>query len=163
MWPAGFLKVIDNITCRRNVMPHQLPLQLGNKTIAKNKWIGLLLRFRSLFTLTQDRHLTTLRLVGFTNKIVCRGSTEFLIERPLLKRILRDHSRIMASESPSLHRNYSSGVKTSLCLIDLFHKWRPINYSFVFMKITLTSLVRMCKFQKNFYSEMRSVGLINTS
>ena len=163
MSPAGFLKVIDNITCRRSVMPQQLPLQLGNKIIAKNKWIGLLLRFRSLFTLTQDRYLTTLRLVGFTNKIVCRGSTELLIERPLLKRILRDHSRIMASESPSLHRNYSSGEKTSLCLIDLFHKWRTINYSFVFMKITLTSLVRMCKIQKNFYSEMRSVGLINTS
>ena len=45
--------------------------------------------------------------------------------------------------------------------IDLFHKWRPINYSFVFMKISPTSLVSMCKIQKNFYSEIRLVGLIN--
>ena len=45
--------------------------------------------------------------------------------------------------------------------IDLFHKWWKINYSFVFMKISPTSLVSMCKIQKNFYSEMRLVGLIN--
>ena len=29
------------------------------------------------------------------------------------------------------------------------------------MKISLTSLVSMCKIQKNFYSEMCLVGLIN--
>ena len=50
---------------------------------------------------------------------------------------------------------------TLLNSIDLFHKWRPINYSFVFMKISPSSLVSMCKIQKNFYFEMRLVGLIN--
>ena len=43
---------------------------------------------------------------------------------------------------------------------DLFHEWRPRNYSFVFMKISPTSLVSMCTIQKNFYAEMRLVGLI---
>ena len=38
---------------------------------------------------------------------------------------------------------------------------RPINYSFVVMKICPTSLVSTCKIQKNFNSEMRLVGLIN--
>ena len=46
-------------------------------------------------------------------------------------------------------------------LIELFHKWRLINCSFVFMKISPTSLVSMCKIQRNFYSEMSLVGLIN--
>ena len=41
-------------------------------------------------------------------------------------------------------------------------KRRVINLSwYFFMKISPTSLVSMCKIQKNFYSEMRLVGLIN--
>ena len=31
--------------------------------------------------------------------------------------------------------------------IDLIHKWRPINYSFIFMLISPPSLVSMCKIQ----------------
>ena len=30
---------------------------------------------------------------------------------------------------------------------DLFHKWRPINYSFIPMKISLTNLVSVCNIQ----------------
>ena len=44
---------------------------------------------------------------------------------------------------------------------DLSHKWWLINYSFIFMLINLTSLVSTCKIQKNVYSKMRLVGLIN--
>lgn len=38
---------------------------------------------------------------------------------------------------------------------------RPINYSFKFSLITHTGLVGMWKIQKNVYSKMRPVGLIN--
>ena len=46
-------------------------------------------------------------------------------------------------------------------VIHLFQKWRPINNSFVFMKISLTSLVSMCEIQQNFYCKMKVVGLLN--
>ena len=45
--------------------------------------------------------------------------------------------------------------------IDLIHKWRPIDYSFIFMLISLPNLVSMCKIQKNFYSKMRLGRLIS--
>ena len=34
---------------------------------------------------------------------------------------------------------------TDVTAIDLFHKWRPIKYSYIFMKISLTTLFSMCK------------------
>ena len=43
---------------------------------------------------------------------------------------------------------------TEVC-VDLFHKWRPINNSFVVMKISPTSFVSMGKIHENFYSKMR--------
>ena len=45
--------------------------------------------------------------------------------------------------------------------IDLIHKWRPIYYSFIFMLISLPSLVSMCKTQKNVCSKMRLGRLIS--
>ena len=45
--------------------------------------------------------------------------------------------------------------------IDLIHKWRLINYFFVFMLISLTSLVCTNKIQKNFCFKVRLVRIIN--
>ena len=45
--------------------------------------------------------------------------------------------------------------------IHLIPKWRPINYSFVFMLISPLCLVSMSKTQKNFEVKMRQRGLIN--
>ena len=45
--------------------------------------------------------------------------------------------------------------------IDLIHKWRPINNSFIFMLISPPSLISMCKIQNNFYSKMRLGWLIS--
>ena len=45
--------------------------------------------------------------------------------------------------------------------IDLIHKWRPIYFSFIFMLISLPSLVSMCKIQKNVCSKMRLGRLIS--
>ena len=45
--------------------------------------------------------------------------------------------------------------------IDLIHKWRLINYSFVFMLIILTSLVFTNKIQKNFCFKVRLVRTIS--
>ena len=51
-------------------------------------------------------------------------------------------------------------VKVSFCnSIDRTHKWRPINYSFVFILIILTSLVSTNKIQKNFCSKVRLVRM----
>ena len=46
-------------------------------------------------------------------------------------------------------------------IIDLIHKWRPIYYSFIFMLISLPSLVSMYKIQKNVCSKMRLGRLIS--
>ena len=46
-------------------------------------------------------------------------------------------------------------------LIDRMQKWLPINYSFIFVLISLTSLVSMRKIQKNFHTKMRLVSLIS--
>ena len=45
--------------------------------------------------------------------------------------------------------------------IDRMQKWLPINYSFIFVLISLTSLVSMRKIQKNFHTKMRLVSLIS--
>ena len=45
--------------------------------------------------------------------------------------------------------------------IDQMQKWLPINYSFIFVLISLTSLVSMRKIQKNFHTKMRLVSLIS--
>ena len=45
--------------------------------------------------------------------------------------------------------------------IDRMQKWLPINYSFIFVLISLTSLVSMRKRQKNFHTKMRLVSLIS--
>ena len=45
--------------------------------------------------------------------------------------------------------------------IDFIHKWRPIYYSFIFMLISLPSLVSMCKIQKNVCSKLRLRRLIS--
>ena len=42
-----------------------------------------------------------------------------------------------------------------------FPKWRPINYSFVCMLISLLSLVNVYKKQKKFEVKIRQRGLIN--
>ena len=55
---------------------------------------------------------------------------------------------------------YVSARCLVLCLmftIDLIHKWRPIYYSFIFMLISLPSLLSMWKIQRNVCSKM-SVG-----
>ena len=46
--------------------------------------------------------------------------------------------------------------------IDRMHKWRPKKYSFVYVLISLTSLVSTDKIQKKSSFRMRLVGLINT-
>ena len=46
-------------------------------------------------------------------------------------------------------------------IIDRMQKWLPINYSFIFVLIRLTSLVSMRKIQKNFHRKMRLVSLIS--
>ena len=46
--------------------------------------------------------------------------------------------------------------------IDRMQKWLPINYSFIFVLISLTSLVSMRNIQKNFHTKMRLVSLIST-
>ena len=45
--------------------------------------------------------------------------------------------------------------------IDRMQKWLPINYSFIFVLISLTSLVSMRKIQKNFHTKMRLISLIS--
>ena len=45
--------------------------------------------------------------------------------------------------------------------IDRMQKWLPINYSFIFVLISLTSLGCMRKIQKNFHTKMRLVSLIS--
>ena len=52
---------------------------------------------------------------------------------------------------------------TSRCLIplDRMQKWLPINYSFIFVLISLTSLGCMRKIQKNFHTKMRLVSPIS--
>ena len=52
-------------------------------------------------------------------------------------------------------------VNRKLLTIDLIHKWRPIYYSFIFMLISLLSLVSMCKIQKNVCSKTRLGRLIS--
>ena len=48
------------------------------------------------------------------------------------------------------------------CLnIHRMHKWLPINYSFIFVLISLSSLISMQKVQKNFHTKMRLVSLIS--
>ena len=46
-------------------------------------------------------------------------------------------------------------------VIDLFHNGGQVIYSFISMLISPGGLVSVCKIQKNFYSKMRPVGLIN--
>ena len=48
------------------------------------------------------------------------------------------------------------------CFIDRMHKWRPKKYSFVFVLISLTSLVSTDKIQKKSSLRTRLVGLIST-
>ena len=45
--------------------------------------------------------------------------------------------------------------------IDRMQKWLPINYSFIFVLISLTSRVSMRNIQKNFHTKMRLVSLIS--
>ena len=52
--------------------------------------------------------------------------------------------------------------KVFLNVIDRMHKWRPIKYSFVYVLITLTSLVCMDKIQKKCCLRARLVSLIST-
>ena len=52
----------------------------------------------------------------------------------------------------------------SVCLVHFIHlipKWRPINYSFVYMLISPLGLVNMYKKKKNFELKTRRRGLIN--
>ena len=46
--------------------------------------------------------------------------------------------------------------------IDRMHKWRPKKYSFVFVLISMTSLVSTDEIQKKTSFRTRLVGLINT-
>ena len=54
-----------------------------------------------------------------------------------------------------------NGEKTRSKTIHRMHKWPPINYSFIFVLISLTSLVSMRKIQKNFHTKTRLVSLIS--
>ena len=47
-------------------------------------------------------------------------------------------------------------------VIDRMHKWWPKKYSFVFVLISLTSLVSTDKIEKKSSFRMRLVGLIST-
>ena len=42
--------------------------------------------------------------------------------------------------------------------IDRMQKWFPINYSFIFVQISVTSLVSMRKIQKNFHRKMMLIS-----
>ena len=46
-------------------------------------------------------------------------------------------------------------------IIDRLQKWLPINYSFIFVLISLTSLVGMRKIKKNFHTKMRLISAIS--
>ena len=43
----------------------------------------------------------------------------------------------------------------------LIHKWRLINYSFIFLKISLTNLISTCKIQYILYSKMSLISRAN--
>ena len=64
--------------------------------------------------------------------------------------ILLDLADFALQEQPEDNLMVTNSRAGIMAHIDIFHKWRPINYSFVCMKISLTSLVSMCKIQKNF-------------
>ena len=53
------------------------------------------------------------------------------------------------------------GSSFSTFSIDRMHKWRPIKYSFVYVLITLTSLVCMDKIRKKCCLRARLVSLIS--
>ena len=64
-------------------------------------------------------------------------------------------------ESVIVLRRGLLSLVNSVSTIDRIHKWRLINYSFVFMLIILTSLVSTNKIQKNFYVKVRLVRTIS--
>ena len=59
------------------------------------------------------------------------------------------------------NKNLVNTLKILVCLIDLFHNGGQINYSFVLMLISFSSLATTSKFQKNISFKTRLVGLIN--
>ena len=64
-------------------------------------------------------------------------------------------------ESVIVLRRGLLSLVNSVSTIDRIHKWRLINYSFVFMLIILTSLVSTNKIQKNFCVKVRLVRTIS--
>ena len=64
-------------------------------------------------------------------------------------------------ESVIVLRRGLLSLVNSVSTIDRIHKWRLINYSFVFMLIILTSLVSTNKIQKNFCFKVRLVRTIS--
>ena len=64
-------------------------------------------------------------------------------------------------ESVIMLRRGLLSLVNSVSTIDRIHKWRLINYSFVFMLIILTSLVSTNKIQKNFCVKVRLVRTIS--
>ena len=84
----------------------------------------------------------------------CQGDLVFLEECIVhLSRSVRELSLLSSCYKLDLSSYFCSPI-------DPMHKWLSIKNSFVSIKISPTNLVFELIIQKNFYSQMRLVGLI---
>ena len=99
----------------------------------------------------------------FTNLLVLVSTS--VMARSFNFSLLKTKTRNFSEEVSSLYHNAGDYTITNFqkfcSTIDLIHKWRPIYYSFIFMLISLPSLVSMCKIRKNVCSKMRLGRLIS--
>ena len=138
--PYCFLKCLLPIWCGLKDLHRARPSNVQNPTFSSP--ILSFYFFKSLINCCHYRRIQSIvKSHGGKCPLLFLPMSELMA---LLPRLVLHFKDKVANNYFIEYPKFSRGEFT---MVDLFHKWRPINNSCVFRKISLTSLVSKCKIQ----------------